>query len=505
MPRVLSSPPAPGSPVTDVQDRHSRRDRAAGTRDPGASARPPPPGRWRIRAAGRCATCASRSPTAATSAAPTACRERSSTRTTSSCRTRRSSASRRSRALAGVFVGLGVKKIRLTGGEPLLRTRLERPGRDAGAAAGVDLTLTTNGSALVQARRARSRTRACDRITVSLDSLDDATFRAMNDADFPVEKVLDGIAAAADAGLRARQDQHGGQARRERPPDRRRWRATCAAPGHILRFIEFMDVGSTNGWRMDDVIPSRRGRAPHRRGLPAASRPSRTTPARSPNAGATGRRRRDRRHLLGDAGLLRRLQPRAPLDRRLALHLPVRPAGPRPEVAAARRRATTRRRATRSPRSGARARTATPRSAPRRRRARPKSRCPTSAADLPPPPVPLLTNAARPATFEVEAINERGEMVPTSIAGEHPLTLYLDKRELVTLMTLGHAPEALAIGFLRNQRLVARDRGHRSGAGRLGNRAGRRDDARRLDGHRREHRASAPSPPAAARARSTAT
>ena len=68
---------------------------------------------------------------------------------------------------------------------------------------------------------------------------------------------------------------------------------------------------------------------------------------------------------------------------------------------------------------------------------------------------PKLSNAARPATFEVEASNERGEMVPTSIAGEHPLTLYLDKRELVTLMTLGHAPEALAIGFLRNQRLVA--------------------------------------------------
>ena len=65
-----------------------------------------------------------------------------------------------------------------------------------------------------------------------------------------------------------------------------------------------------------------------------------------------------------------------------------------------------------------------------------------------------LSNAARPATFEVEAYNERGEMVPTAIAGEHPLTLYLDKREIVTLMTLGHAPEALAIGYLRNQRLV---------------------------------------------------
>jgi len=67
---------------------------------------------------------------------------------------------------------------------------------------------------------------------------------------------------------------------------------------------------------------------------------------------------------------------------------------------------------------------------------------------------PQLTDAAKPATFEVEAYNERGEMVPTAIAGEHPLTLYLDKREIVTLMTLGHAPEALAIGYLRNQRLV---------------------------------------------------
>jgi FdhD protein len=68
---------------------------------------------------------------------------------------------------------------------------------------------------------------------------------------------------------------------------------------------------------------------------------------------------------------------------------------------------------------------------------------------------PTLTSAARPATFEVEATNERGEAVPTAIAGEHPLTLYVDKREIVTLMTLGHAPEALVIGYLRNQRLVS--------------------------------------------------
>jgi FdhD protein len=70
------------------------------------------------------------------------------------------------------------------------------------------------------------------------------------------------------------------------------------------------------------------------------------------------------------------------------------------------------------------------------------------------PHKPLLTDAARPATFEVEALNEKGEAVPTPIAGEHPLTLYVDKREIVTLMTLGQAPEALAIGYRRNQRLV---------------------------------------------------
>src|SRR6476659_9515401 len=104
----------------------------------------------------------------------------------------------------------------------------------------------------------------------------------------------------------------------------------------------------------------------------------------------------------------------------------------------------------RSPPSGRSATTATPRSAPKRPRASARSRCLTSVANY----KPQLTNAARPATFEVEAYNERGEMVPTAIAGEHPLTLYLDKREVVTLMTLGHAPEALVIGYLRNQRLA---------------------------------------------------
>ena len=119
---------------------------------------------------------------------------------------------------------------------------------------------------------------------------------------------------------------------------------------------------------------------------------------------------------------------------------------------------------------------------------------------------PLLTDAARPATFDVRAVDEHGEVARRPIAGEHPLTLYVDKHELVTLMTLGGAPEALAIGYLRNQRLVDSHRGHRRGAGRLGGatrssvttRNGLADlEAKTREAHRR--------PPAAARARCSAT
>ena len=155
--------------------------------------------------------------------------------------------------LAGIFVGLGVKKIRLTGGEPLLRKDLPRLVEML-APLGADLTLTTNGSTLVKHAHAL-KAAGLARLTVSLDSLDEGTFRAMNDADFPVAKVLDGIAAAAAAGFsqikinmvvkRGVNDQQVVEAARH-------WRDS----GHILRFIEYMDVGSTNGWRMDDVIPS---------------------------------------------------------------------------------------------------------------------------------------------------------------------------------------------------------------------------------------------------------
>ena len=155
--------------------------------------------------------------------------------------------------LAGIFVGLGVKKIRLTGGEPLLRKSL--PALVAMLAPlGANLTLTTNGSTLVKHAQAL-KDAGLNRITVSLDSLDEATFRAMNDADFPVEKVLDGIGAAANAGftpVKINMVVKRGVNDHQIVEAARHWRDS----GHILRFIEFMDVGSTNGWRMDDVIPS---------------------------------------------------------------------------------------------------------------------------------------------------------------------------------------------------------------------------------------------------------
>jgi cyclic pyranopterin phosphate synthase len=157
--------------------------------------------------------------------------------------------------MARVFTGLGTQKIRLTGGEPLLRkdiARLVRMLREALPA--LDLTLTTNGSAL-RAHAQELRDAGLDRVTVSLDSLDEATFRAMNDADFPVAKVLEGIEAAARAGLgpiKVNMVVKRGVNDHQVLDMARHFRGT----GHIVRYIEFMDVGSTNGWRMDDVVPS---------------------------------------------------------------------------------------------------------------------------------------------------------------------------------------------------------------------------------------------------------
>ena len=159
--------------------------------------------------------------------------------------------------LAAIFVGLGMKKIRLTGGEPLLRKDLATLVAML-APLGADLTLTTNGSTLVKHARALKEA-GLNRVTVSLDSLDEATFRAMNDADFPVARVLDGIAAADDAGfapIKINMVVKRGVNDHQVVEAARHWRTHGKPGGHILRFIEYMDVGSTNGWRMDDVIPS---------------------------------------------------------------------------------------------------------------------------------------------------------------------------------------------------------------------------------------------------------
>jgi cyclic pyranopterin phosphate synthase len=160
--------------------------------------------------------------------------------------------------LAKVFVGLGVRKIRLTGGEPLLRKNLEILVQQLAQiqtpdGSKLDLTLTTNGSLLTK-KAQQLKDAGLDRITVSLDGLDDAVFRAMNDVDFPVRDVLDGIEAAQKAGLGIKVNmvvkRHTNT--NQIIPMAKHFRGS----GIALRFIEYMDVGVTNGWRMDEVLPS---------------------------------------------------------------------------------------------------------------------------------------------------------------------------------------------------------------------------------------------------------
>ena len=169
--------------------------------------------------------------------------------------------------LAKVFLSHGVRKIRLTGGEPLLRKNLEvliTQLADLRTPEGhaLDLTLTTNGSLLAKKAKAL-KAAGLHRVTVSLDGLDDAIFRSMNDVDFPVADVLAGIDAAREAGLGL--DAKGqfsgikinmvvkrGTNTDQILPMARRFQGT----GMVLRFIEYMDVGASNGWRMDEVMPS---------------------------------------------------------------------------------------------------------------------------------------------------------------------------------------------------------------------------------------------------------
>src|SRR6188472_4078410 len=154
--------------------------------------------------------------------------------------------------VARTFVALGTRKLRITGGEPLVRRDLERLIAQL-AELDVELTLTTNASLLAAKAQALADA-GLDRITVSLDALDDATFRALNDVDFPVERVLEGIDAASAAGLPVKVNavvKRGVNEDQIVP-----MAALFRERGHTLRFIEFMDVGHTNGWRLDDVVPA---------------------------------------------------------------------------------------------------------------------------------------------------------------------------------------------------------------------------------------------------------
>jgi GTP 3',8-cyclase len=155
--------------------------------------------------------------------------------------------------LARLFASQGVEKVRLTGGEPLLRRDVEKLVAMLARIPGLDLTMTTNGALLPQKAHALAAA-GLTRITVSLDSLDEDVFRALNDVDFPVERVLAGIEAAAAAGLPVKVNMVVKRGVNEESvlPMARFFHGS----GHTLRFIEYMDVGHTNGWRLDDVVPA---------------------------------------------------------------------------------------------------------------------------------------------------------------------------------------------------------------------------------------------------------
>ena len=339
-----------------------------------------------------------------------------------------------------------------------------------------------------QAGRSAQARAGLNRVTVSLDSLDDATFRAMNDADFPVAKVIEGIEAAAAAGLDpikinmvVKRGVNDGERRADGRALARHAATSCASSSSWTSAAP--TAGAWTTW-----CPPPRSCAASRERWPLE-------PVGANYAGEVAERWRyvdgggeigvissvtqafcascNRMRLSTEGSLYTCLFAQSGHDLKSLLRGGASDDEIRNEIAAVWQRAL--RPLLGNPHRGD-------------REARKKSRCPTSVAKQ-----PKLTNAARPATFEVEAYNERGEMVPTSIAGEHPLTLYLDKREIVTLMTLGHAPEALVHRLPAQPAPGRLDRRHRRGAGRLGNRFGRRHHAaakRRRDARQenRHHR-----------------
>ncbi len=157
--------------------------------------------------------------------------------------------------LARIFVSLGVRKIRLTGGEPLVRRNLDTLVQDLAKIEGLeDLAMTTNGSLLTPNRAQSLKAAGLKRVTISLDAVDDALFQKMNDVDFSVEKVLSAVDAALDAGLRPVKIN---TVIKKGLNDSAILPMAAYFRGRdvTVRFIEFMDVGNTNGWRLEDVIP----------------------------------------------------------------------------------------------------------------------------------------------------------------------------------------------------------------------------------------------------------
>ena len=226
---------------------------------------------------------------------------------------------------------LGVRTVRLTGGEPLVRRDVEHLVALLAAIPGLELALTTNGALLPQKADALARA-GLDRITVSLDSIDDHTFRALNDVDFAVDRVLEGIDAADAAGLRVKVN---AVVKRGANDDgivalAEHFRGTL----HALRFIEYMDVGSSNGWRLDDVVPA--DEIVERIGAvwPLDALPTRAPGRHLPPLRLSGRRGRDRGDCVGNQAVLRRLLEGAALGRGTALHVPVRRERPRSARAA---------------------------------------------------------------------------------------------------------------------------------------------------------------------------
>ncbi len=285
--------------------------------------------------------------------------------------------------LAGLFALEGVEKLRITGGEPLARhgvpdliamlAELRTPGGRP-----LELTLTTNGSAL-RALAPALRAAGLDRVTVSLDSLDEATFRAMNGVDFPVAKVLDGIDAAREAGfgpIKVNMVVRRG-VNETSVVEMARW---ARAEGHILRFIEYMDVGHSNGWRLDEVVPAEDVVAAISAEMPLVS-----IPPNYPGEVADRWRYADGGGEVGviasvTSAVLRRLHAGPDLGRRPALHLPVRGEGDRPPRSAPSRDIGCRRRAASSGPSGRPAPIATPSCDPRRPPTCRGSRCSRWAA-----------------------------------------------------------------------------------------------------------------------------